>query len=189
MAASTPYDQLTGVLKLYIATYGTVEPDVASTPGAAWVELGCTDGDQTEDHGVTDLTKFYDNCHIGPVKAVLSQQDPMFTFTLVSLTLENVARVVLSAGSVATPTGTTKRLPVKRSYNPTEYALLAKGDTDSAYGLLAGQLYLPRGVFGGAFSVVRSKTARGGFECIFHALEDDTQSETLRLGWKTMATA
>lgn len=189
MAGSTPYDQLTGVLQLYIATYGTAEPDVASTPPATWIELGCTDGDQTEDHGVTELTKFYDNCHIGPVKAVLTQQDPVFMFTLVSLTLENIARVVLSAGSVATPTATTKRLPIKRAYIPTEYALLAKSVADSPYALAGGQLYIPRGVFAGAFSVVRSKSARAGFECTFHALEDDTQSETLRLGWKTAATA
>jgi hypothetical protein len=189
MAGTNPYSQLTGVLSLYVAVYGTPEPDVAATPPAAWIDIGCTDGDQTEEHGVTDLTKFYDNCHIGPVSAVLSQQDPTFGFTLVSLTLENIARVIRTAGVVSTPTATTKRLPIKRSFYPTEYALLAKSAVDSAYGALPGQLYIPRGVFDMKFSVVRSKTARAGFATMFHALEDDAQVEMDRLGWKTMATA
>lgn len=184
MAAQTPYSQLTGVLTLYIATYGTAEPDVTTTPGASWLELGCTDGDLTEDHGVADLTKFKDNCHIGSVKAILGEMDPIFTFTLVSLTLENIARIIRSAGAVST-SGTNRILPIKRAYNPTEYAFLAKGASDSPYGDYPGQLYIPRGVFDGKFSVVRSKTGRPGFESTFHALEDDTQTEMNRLGWKT----
>lgn len=184
MAAQNPYDQLTGVLTLYIATYGTAEPAVASTPGASWLELGCTDGDLTEDHGVADLTKFYDNCHVGPVKAVLSQMDPIFGFSLVSLTLENIARLIRSAGAVST-SGSSKILPIKRAYNPTEYAFLAKGPSDSPYGDYPGQLYIPRGVFDGKFSVVRSKTGRPSIASTFHALEDDAQTEYNRLGWKT----
>jgi hypothetical protein len=156
MAGTNPYSQLTGVLSLYVAVYGTPEPDVAATPPAAWIDIGCTDGDQTEEHGVTDLTKFY---------------------------------VIRTAGAVSTPTATTKRLPIKRSFYPTEYALLAKSAVDSAYGALPGQLYIPRGVFDMKFSVVRSKTARAGFATMFHALEDDAQVEMDRLGWKTMATA
>lgn len=179
------YENLIGVLDLYIAPYGTAEPDVTTTPPAAWIGLGCSDGDQTEDHGVGDLQKFYDNCHRGPVAAVLGQQDPIFSFTMIALTLENIARVIYTAGAVTT-SGNLKRLAIKRPYRPTEYAFLARSVTDSPYLDGAGQLYLPRGVFDMKFAVTRSKTGRAGFPATFHALEDDAQSEMNRLGWKTV---
>lgn len=179
------YENLIGVLDLYVAAYGTAEPAVGSAVPATWAELGCTDGDQTEDHGVGDLTKFYDNCHRGPVKTVLGQQDPIFTATLIELTLENLARIFIAVGSVVTD-GTVKKLPLKRNYYQTEYAFLAKSSTDSPYLSGAGQLYLPRGVFDGKFSVTRSKTGRAGFAIAFHALEDDAQAAGYELGWKSV---
>lgn len=188
MAASTPYDQLVGTVKIYLATYGTAEPDVATTPGASWAELGCTEGDQVYDEAGA-LTKFYDNCHMGPVKTVLGQQDPTVTFNLVGLSLENVARVIRTVGAVATPSGTTKKLALKRTAAQTEYALLFKGDADSPYGNYPGQIYIPRGVFEGVLNMTRSKTGRPAVAVTFHALEDDAQSEMDRLGWMTVQTS
>lgn len=185
MAATTPYDQLVGTVKIYLATYGTAEPDVTSAPSASWVELGCTEGDQTYDES-GELTKFYDNCHMGPVKTVLGQQDPMVTFNLVGLTLENVARSIRSVGAVTTPSASLKRLALKRTAAQTEYALLFKGDADSPYGNYPGQIYLPRGVFDGKLALTRAKTGRPAVAVTFHALEDDTQSELDRLGWMTV---
>jgi hypothetical protein len=179
------FENLIGVLDLYIAPYGTAEPAVTGAPSGTWIELGCSDGDQTEDHGVGDLTKFYDNCHRGPVKTVLGQQDPMFSFTMIALTLENIARIFSTVGAVVTD-GTVKRLPIKRPYYQTEYAFLAKSATDSPYLAGAGQLYIPRGVFDMKFSVVRSKTGRAGFAVAFHALEDDAQADGYELGWKSV---
>jgi hypothetical protein len=47
MAAMAPYSQLTGVLKVYLAAYGETEPNINATPGANWIELGPTDGEQS----------------------------------------------------------------------------------------------------------------------------------------------
>lgn len=185
MAATTPYDQLVGTVTIYLATYGTAEPDVTTTPGASWVELGCTEGDQVYDEQ-GELTKFYDNCHQGPVKTTLGQQDPMITFNLVGLTLEHVARVIRTVGAVSTPSASLKRLALKRTAAQTEYALVFKGSADSPYGNYPGQIYLPRGVFDGKLDITRSKTGRPAVAVTFHALEDDTQSEMDRLGWMTV---
>jgi hypothetical protein len=182
------YENLIGVLDLYIAPYGTAEPDVTVTPSGSWIELGCSDGDQTEDHGVGDLTKFYDNCHRGPVKTVLGQQDPIFSSTMIALTLENLARVFYDVGQVVTA-GSVKRLPIKRPYYQTEYAFVARSVTDSPYLSGAGQLYFPRGVFDMKFVVTRSKTGRAGFPFTFHALEDDAQASGFELGWKTVVSS
>jgi hypothetical protein len=182
------YDHIRGVLDLYIAPYGTAEPDVTTEPTSPWVELGCSEGDQTEDHGVADLVKFYDNCHLGPTAVLLGQQDPMFSFSMISLTLENVARVTLGIGAITTATGV-KRLAVKRPTHPTEYAFLARSETDSPYVDGPGQLYIPRGVFDMKLTATRSKTGRAAIALTFHALEDDAQTSGLELGWKTVATS
>jgi len=188
MAGNTPFEQLVGPLTFYLATYGTAEPAVESTPGASWVELGCTEGDQTYDES-GELTKFYDNCHIGPVKTVLGQQDPMITMTLVGLTLENIARTIRTVGAVTAPTATTKRLGLKRTAAQTEYALLAKGAAASPYGNLPGQFFFPRGVFDGKLAKTFGKTTRTAVAVTFHALEDDLQAELDRLGWLTVQTS
>jgi hypothetical protein len=188
MAAMQPYAQLVGTVKIYLAPYGEAEPNINSVPGANWIELGATEGEQSiEEAG--DLTKFYDNDHQGPVKATLPQEDIMVNFTLVDMTLEKVARI---KGNVSAVVSTTmngvnvKQLPFKRGATPTEYALLWRGEADSPYGMLPGQNYFPRGVFNGAGTRTRAKDARQAVESQFHVLEDDNQSEGKRMGWGTV---
>lgn len=190
MAAVTPFDQLVGTLTFYLAPASTAEPAVNTTPGGSWVELGCTEGDQVIAAEEGDLTKFYDNCHQGPVKAVRAQEDPQVRGRIVSLTLENIARLISDAANV-TASGSSpaiKRLPVKKGFILTEYALLVKGGADSPYGNYPAQHYYPRGVFEGKFVRTRSKTARDGIDFIFHILEDDTQTAGNELGWQTVQT-
>lgn len=188
MAANTPFDQLVGTVSIFIAAYGVAEPAVDTTPGAGWVELGCTEGEQSyTEEG--ELTKFYDNCHQGAVKTTLGQQDPLVSFNLVGLSLENVARTLRSVSAVTNPSATTRRLGLKRPAAQTEYALLFKGAADSPYGNFPGQIYLPRGVFEGKLTLVRSKTGRPAVACVFHVLEDDAQAELDRLGWMTVQTS
>jgi hypothetical protein len=188
MASMQPYSELTGILKVYIAAYGETEPDVNATPGGNWIELGPTDGEQSiEEAGA--LTYFYDNDHSSAVKATRPQEDHMYTFTIVGLTLENMARIKSTAANVVSTTmggQNVKRLPAKHGFTPTEYALLFRGDADSPYGVLPGQRYVPRGVFEGEGTRTRAKDNRAALESVFHALEDDAQSDASRLGWDTV---
>ena len=190
MAAVTPYDQLVGTLTYYLAPVGTAEPAANTTPGGSWVELGCTEGDQVIAAEESDLTKFYDNCHQGPVKAVRAQEDPQARGRLVGLTLENKARLISSAAAV-TASGSSpaiKRLPLEKGFTLTEYALLIKGAADSPYGNYPAQYYYPRGVFDGKFVRTRSKTARDAIDFVFHVLADDTQTAGNAFGWITAQT-
>jgi hypothetical protein len=187
MAASTPFARLVGTVTVYIAAASTAEPAVGSTPGAAWTELGCTEGDQSIEM-TGPITYFYDNCHQGPVKGVRPQEDAKVMFRLVDMTLENLARIRQAVSDVTTATGV-KRLPVKAGFDLTEYALLFKGDADSPYGNYPGQTYLPRGVFEGEGTRVRSKTAADGVDVVYTVLEDDTQTNGNEMGWSTVATS
>ncbi len=188
MASMQPYSELTGVLRIYIAAYGEPEPDINATPTANWIELGPTDGEQSiEETGA--LTYFSDNDHISDVKATRPEEHHMYHFTLVGLTLANVARIRARASAVVETTmggQNVRRLPAKAGFTPTEYALLFKGDADSPYGVLPGQRYVPRGCFEGEATRTRAKDGRPGIDTIFHALEDDAQSEDNRLGWDTV---
>ena len=188
MATGTPYAQLVGPFTIYIAAYGATEPSVSSTPDTAtWVELGCTEGDQTIEN-TGPITYFYDNCHQGPVKAVRPQEDLKIMFRLIDMTLENLGRLRQSVSAV-TSSGTTKKLPNKNGFTLTEYALLIKGAADSPYGNFPGQNFIPRGVFEGEGSRVRSKTARDAVDVVFVALEDDAQTAGDELGWSSVQTS
>lgn len=192
MAHSEPFEQLTGTLTVYIAPVGSTVPDVANTPEAPWVELGCTDGEQSIQHAGA-LEYFRDNCHQGPVKAVRPEEDVIVAFTLVGLTLENYARVLHEADNVATDAVAdpdTKTMPLKRGFVPIEYALLFRGDALSPYGVYAGMYVIPRGVFDGEPQPTFAKDGRAGLEVEFHALEDDDQEDSDdALGWLVVALA
>lgn len=188
MSAMQPHSQLTGVLKVYLAIYGETEPNINSVPGANWVELGPTDGEQSIELA-GPLTHFYDNNHISAVKGTRPQEDQMVNFSVVGLTLENIARIKSTAAAVVATTmngATVKRLPAKMGYTPTEYALLLKGDADSPYGVLPGQHYVPRGVFEGEHTLTRAKDGRPQVDCVFHKYEDDAQAAGSELGWDTV---
>lgn len=188
MAAMAPYSQLTGVLKVYLAPYGEAEPNINATPAGNWTELGPTDGEQSLE--VTGaLTYFTDNNHISDVKATRPEEHHMLHFTLVGLTLENMARIKAQVGAVTATTMNgvnVKRLPAKMGYTPPTYALLFKGDADSPYGVLPGQHYVPYGCFEGEHTLTRAKDGRPGMESTFHALEDDAQAAGNELGWDTV---
>lgn len=190
MAVHTPYSQIVGVCRLYLAAAGTAPPAVNATPGASWVELGATEGDQTvAKEG--PLEYFYDNKHQGPVKSHRPQEDVFVRGTLVELTLEDVGRLISSVGNVTSAAGppAVKKLPFRAGEAPTEYALLMRGAADSPYGNYPGQNYFPRGVFEGEFERVRSKTDRDAIEFEYHVLEDDTQADGYEMGWSEVQTS
>lgn len=189
MAAATPYAQLVGPVKVYLAVYGTAEPAVNTTPGASWTELGPTTGDQTigKDAG---NTYFYDNDHSGPVTSVTPQEDVTVSFTLVNMTHEKLALILSAIGNITTSTSpNVSRIPIKSGFNATRYALLVKGDADSPYGAYPGQWYLPLGVFEKNFETTRGKENRSEVAVEFKVLEDDAQSDLNRMGWSTVQTS
>src|SRR5688572_27929940 len=101
MASNEPFDQLTGVLKVYLAPVGEIVPAVNAAPAGGWVWLGETDGGQKLTHGGA-LTFLRDDNHQGPVKAIRPEESVMVEFTLVKMTLENYAPLLNQVNSVAT---------------------------------------------------------------------------------------
>jgi hypothetical protein len=191
MAGATPFSQLAGVpLTIYLAPVGEAFADVDTTPAGNWVEFGQTDGEQTFTHD-GDAVKFYDNAHQGPVKAVRPQEDPMYAFTLVDLTLEHYDRVLDDVADVTSAPGppAIKTMPLKRGATPNEYALLARGSLASPYYAGPAQYQIYRGIFGNSPAPTFSKDGRAALEVEFWAIEDDNQSDANRLGVLVAQTA
>jgi hypothetical protein len=191
MAATNPFSQLTGALKVYIAPYGEAAPDVASAPTGNWVELGSTDGDQKIKHG-GKTTQFKDNDHQGVVKVVRHEEDITVKLKVVDLTMENYAYILSSLSKVVGSTSSAgtvqKKLPLKRGANLTEYALLLRGDAISPYGLYPGMYVLPRACQYSEPEVTWGKNQRAALEIEFHVLEDDAQPDDDKLGWLLVQT-
>lgn len=181
MSNVVPFEQIVGAMKIYIATESTAEPTVTGAPGASWVELGSTEGEQSIQFSGA-LTYFYDNDHQGPVKVVRGQEDITLTLNLVDLTLEHMARALSSVANVTTSSNI-KKLPMRRGVNPTVYALVMRGAAHSPYGDYPAQYYFPRVVQGSEPTITHGKVTRASLAMEFRVLEDDTQSDGNTLGW------
>lgn len=190
MGAMEPFNQLTGTLKVYLAPATEPEPVVNAQPAGNWVHVGATDGEQSIAH-MGELTRFRDNLRQGPVKVVRPEEDVEITMTIVELTLENWARVISSVSRVISASGPppTKRLPLKRGADPTEYSLLLRGNVLSPYGAFPGQFYIPRCVAGGEPTATFAKDGRPGLEVTFIVLEDIDQPAGDEMGWLRVQTA
>lgn len=190
MSVNTPYNRLAGTFTVYIAPTGEAEPAVDSAPAGNWEELGPTDDAQEISHGGA-LEYFRDNDHQGPVKAVRPEEMVTITMTIVGLDQENYAKVLHADSNVATDAGppATKTMPVKRGFNPTEYAILLRGSSNSPYGDFPGQWYYPRAVAGGEPTPSYSRDGSPGLEVEWAVLEDDTESAGEEMGVWTVQTA
>src|SRR3972149_1681985 len=104
MASSTPFEQLTGTLEVWLAPVGEAVPAVNAAPAGNWYKLGPTDGEQSQQNSGA-LTYFRDNDHQGPVKAVRPEEDVIFAFNLVGLVLEAWARVLDEAANIVSVGG------------------------------------------------------------------------------------
>lgn len=186
MSTSSPYEQLIGVWKVYIAPAGTAEPSVASAPSGAWSLLGPTNEDQEIEHGGA-LEFFRDNDGTGPIKATRPEEDVIVRFTVVGLTQENYAKIISSAAAISTDVSpvNSKQMNLKRGLVPTEYALILRGESDSPYGNFPAHYYIPRMVQGSEPTQTRGKDQRPGLECEFYALEDRSQAAGEEMGlWR-----
>lgn len=188
-----PFEQLAGViLRVYIhVTEGTAEPAVTADPTASgYVLLGSTDGGQTVNFGGAK-TKFYDDDHQGPVKAVRPQEDVTIDTMLVDLTLETWARAIHAASLVTSAAGppAVKRMPLKRGRTSERYAVVFRGAIGSPYGNFPAQFYLPIAEFDGEPAPAFAKDGRAGLDITIFPIEDDTQSAGNELGWLTAQTS
>lgn len=178
----TPFEIIGAPLTLWVAPLGTAFPVINAAPAVAWTRIG-TNGDRNyEAGGVTvSHSRSYDKVRTagatGPVKAFLSEEDLMFSVTLLDLTLEQYA-IALNGNTITTvapATGVpgTKRIGLSEAPGLTrEYALLARGL--SPYNeALPLQFEVPRCFQSGAPKPVFRKGGGGaGLSLQFEALEN-----------------
>jgi hypothetical protein len=183
MAAQTPYAEIVGPAEVWVALYGTAKPAVNVTPGAGWLRLGATTGEQKIQHKGSN-TYYRDDDHQGPTKADRPEEDVIAMFTLKDITHQRLATILHAASNIATSTSPAiSRVPNKRGETLTEYALIVKGRAHSPFGNYPAMNYIPRGVFDGEPEETHGKGKRWELECEFHALEDDAQIPGYELGW------
>ena len=193
MPANVPYTRLTGVLKIYIAPYyEAIDTLDVAVPAANWVEFGPTDGTQTLKF-IGGMEYFYDNDHLGPMKAVRPVAGFSVSATLVNLHPVMIAKALGEAAAdvVDDDAGglSIQRFPLLRDFAPVEYSMLIRGgaqpiaNVDSPYGILPAQYYIPRGVFDGEPEFVRAKDGSPGLEFTFTALHAIDLAVALQLGY------
>lgn len=191
MGAFNPFSVLVGPFQIYLAIYGTAEPDVDTDPSSLWVRMAGSVDDQEIEYD-SEFEHFTDNDHQAPVAGVRGTEMVTLRFTTHNLTYEHQARILSDIGNLQTGStaagGTTKILPIKRGYLLTAYAMLLKGQADSPYGLYPGQYYIPKCVSVSNPTVTRSKTARAMMPAEFVIYEDDLQSAGNEMGWTTAQT-
>lgn len=195
MAAQTPFARLVGTWIIYLGPAQEPKTNLDAVPAGNWLTIGVTDGDQVL-RFTGSKTMFGDNSHTGPVKHVLPEEGCEFEFSLANLTLESLAKIKgMAAADVITTTSgayNVKRLPNKRGYIPTRYALLARGgaveatNTMSAYLAGEAQLWIPQGVFDSEPDLTFGKGNSPTPTTVFTAEEDDTQSAGNQFGYLEM---
>lgn len=178
----TPFEIIGAPITLWVAPIGTAFPVINAAPAVAWTRIG-TNGDRNyEVGGITvNHARSYDKVRTagatGPVKAFLTEEDLMFSLTLLDLTLEQyqIAMNGNTITTVAPATGIpgTKRMGLSEAPGLTrEYALLARGI--SPYNeALPMQFEVPRCYQSGSPSPVFRKGGTGaGLALQFTALEN-----------------
>ncbi len=175
-ANNQPYEILTGVGTLYRAAVGTAFPSLTAQPGAAWTNLGETDG------GVKitpeqETKTFTSDQRTGPVKAVRVGESLTVETNLKHATLENIG-LLLGASVTDTPPGAgtigTRELPLHRGSTVNEYAFLFRHPYGSPYGNFPAQYELPRGFFDGPAGQEYKKDGEVLLPVKFTVLEDTT---------------
>ena len=171
-----PYEILTGVGRLYIATPGTTFPDVDDTPPATWRDLGVTqDGISVKlDEKVNEV---YVDQETAPLKASRSEETLVIEATLAEATLENLADV-LGQSVTDTPAASgvagTRKSRLYRGGVVKTFAFLFRGF--SAYGEYPAQYELPYGYISGSVELKQAKDDNQKIKIEIHALLDPLAS-------------
>ena len=186
MSEMSPFSQITGTARIFIAPVGTAPPAIDTAPTSPWVPLGHTTGDQSiEFEGA--LEYFHVNEETPPFKVVRAEEMVRITFTLVDLTPTNYAYILHNISNVVTEGGTAT-MPYHRGRVPSEYALLLHGSTESPFGLWPAFNYIPRCVSASEPEVTRSADGRAELECEFVALWHADSPAGRRIGWSVART-
>jgi len=141
--AESPFEIIAGPATVYIAPTGTAFPDVNALPGAAWVNLGDTEGGVAVIAGQTVKELTVDQSML-PVKVIRTAASMRVEFSLAEITLENFAYALgLSVVDVAPGVGTigTRSVTLSASGSLARRALLVRGP--SPYGDWTAQFELP----------------------------------------------
>lgn len=190
MSASEPFNQMTGVLEVWLANRPTSPPAVNVAPSGSWTLVGSTDGGQKVKH--SGKLKYYrDDDHQAPVMARRPEEDLMVSFNLVGLTLENYARILHNVAQLVSVVGppATRTMYAKRGAVPSEYAMYLRGTVMSPYGTFPGAYYFPRIVSDGEPEPSFAKDDRAALACQFTVLEDDTLPVAQRMGYLIVQTS
>lgn len=199
MATQTPYAQLVGTWKFWVAAASTAIPAIDAAPSGDYTELGSTDGDQSF-NWQGGLTAFTNNEWNAPLKHIRPDANFTVNASLVDLTLEKWVRALGMAASAVTAgvtsgTETVSKMPLRRPYIPERFALLARGgaietaNTMSAYGATPAQLWIPQCVVDGDAAVTFGKATRGAVPFVFKAEVDTSQSAGEEFGYLMMQTS
>lgn len=196
---NVPFEIIAQPYTLYLGAAGDVFPTLDEDPGVGWLKVGSSgDRNYTED-GVTvahdQSEEFFRSLgSTGPMKAFRTEEDLKVSLMVADLTLEQYA-IALNDNAVTTVApgaGTVgyKKIGLSRGADVTQYALLVRGLTASAYGNRMAQYEIPYCVQSGAQELTFQKGTPAALALEFTALEDpDAASEDERFGRLVMENA
>jgi hypothetical protein len=180
---SEPYEILTGVGDLYLATLGTAFPTVDATPGASWRHLGFTQ-DGVSVKRKQKIEKINVDQETGGVKANRTEESLTIETSLAELTAENLADALgNSVTTTAAGTGTIgkKEVGLYSGGYVKNFTLLFRGK--SAYGEMPAQYQIPVCYIDGDLELKSEKGKNQVIKAAFEALVDpDATSDDEKFG-------
>lgn len=186
-----PYEIIDGPLELYLAPIGTAFPLIGVAPAIAWVKVGASgkrnyanDGVAVQ-HGQT-LAGVSPAGALGDVKVFRQSEMLQFSVTLWDQTLEAYTLALGGVAPAATAAGVGtagyKKIGLSRGETVKTYALLARGKSPYADGMMA-QFEVPRCYQSGNPNPIFNKAVPAGLALQWSALEDlAAASEDERFG-------
>jgi hypothetical protein len=170
---TSPYEVIAGIASVYLAPFDTPFPATNGTPSSPWVALGRTEG------GVhvrldQEVKLLRSDIHSGAVGAIRTSEALEITFSLVDLTVENMARALNDATVTTGGAPTTRSIPLVRQRLVAKHALLVRGD--SPYGNFNAQWEVPRVINTDSIELDYTKDDKAVLATKWIALEDTSVS-------------
>jgi hypothetical protein len=126
---TSPFEVIAGPATVYLAPVGEAFPDIDEAPAGNWASLGDTEGGVQVTRPQPNTALRTDQ-HLAPVKFIRTEIDLQITFSIVELTLENLAKV-LNGVAVTTNAGPPSRrsMPIAADQDMQQYAMLIRFDS------------------------------------------------------------
>jgi hypothetical protein len=188
--AASPYEILSGPLEVYIAPFGTAEPDISEAVAGDWELLGASGSKNYSEDGVTirhmqtvETDAFKMLGTTGPRKAARTSEDLEVEFTLHDMTVQQVAYALngfahtVTDTPAATDVGGNVNMPLHRGTTVGQFAVLIRGDGQSSHASAItddfnAQFWIPNAVMVGEPEEVWNKSEPVGVTVVIRALED-----------------